>query len=208
MRWRTPHPGTQRAHTFHTQGSKGAARGARSPSRSKRAALRPGERQAHPPDRAPGNRRRVRSHSSRASARAPRPPRMLATAPARVPRGRTGRQACVRTDPHQAATPKKAGLCSAAWSYYASCDSTGAQAGRSAHPDAQPALQACRSAHPSATKPPPQPRGPGHRSPPPQSAPHQQIRRSRVISPNPTERLQKQHIRGSGRGLRFPQRFP
>jgi hypothetical protein len=105
------------------------------------------------------------------------------------PHGRAERPANDPRHPSRAVPAHSVDRHSAAESYYANCDSTDAPAERCAHPDARPAHSTPGSARPSAAEHQPPPGAPRHRPPPPQRTPHPSIRRHRVISPRPTERL-------------------
>ncbi len=124
------------------------------------------------------------------------------------PHGRAERPATDPRNPSRAALAHSVDRRSAAESYYANCDSTDAPAERCAHPGTLPAHSTPGSARPSSAGHQPPPGAQRHRSPPPQHAPHHNIRRSRVMSPRPTKRLPKDpHLQAfcdAGGGTRTP----
>ena len=166
MRWRPPHPGTRRAHALHTQDSADAARGARPPSRSRLAALRPGGAPVHHPGAAqprrrawPQPHRSGQCSTTSSTAHAGNSSRPCPSWPDCAPGLRPGRVL---------AAPRRRGKRVGARRHRAIARAAIQPALELSNPlvlARNPLLEAAGSAHPYAAGPPPQPRGPDRRSP-------------------------------------------
>src|SRR5277367_5282555 len=178
MRSGEPHSAVAPVCAHRNRRSAPVGSGARSREPRSRAAPPPASAPARPPRAAQPGRTHARSDSARASARSPRQPPTPEGAADPCPHAQAEHLSFAQRDPYPASPRSPEGLSSAETRNYASCASADAQA-------SPPAPPAAGYGDPSPAAPRLRPHAPRHRSPPPQRAPHTDIRRSRVMSPSP-----------------------